>query len=158
MPFEEARDSSNRRRRCIEHVMKKHGVKERLACRVLGQHRSTQRKAPKGRANDAALTADIVELATQYGRYGYRRITALLRHAGWLVNVKRVERIWRQEGLKVPARQPKKGRLWLNDGSCVRLRPERPNHVWSYDFVEGRTHDGRKFRMLSDKRCAFAPT
>jgi len=82
----------------------------------------------------------------------------LLRHAGWLVNVKRVERIWRQEGLKVPARQPKKGRLWLDDGSCVRLRPERPNHVWSYDFVEGRTHDGRKFRMLSDKRCAFAPT
>jgi putative transposase len=129
--------------------MKKHGVKERLACRVLGQHRSTQRKVPNGRADDTALTADIVELATQYGRYGYRRITALLRHAGWLVNVKRVERIWRQEGLKVPARQPKKGRLWLNDGSCVRLRPEQPNHVWSYDFVEGRTHEGRKFRMLN---------
>jgi putative transposase len=142
--------------------MKKHGVKERLACRVLGQHRSTQRKAPKGRADDAALTADIIELATRYGRYGYplagkrllaiadrRRITALLRDAGWLVNVKRVERIWQQEGLKVPARQPKRGRLWLNDGSCVRLRPERPNHVWSYDFVEDRTHNGRKFRMLN---------
>jgi putative transposase len=129
--------------------MKKHGVKERLACRVLGQHRSTQRKVPKGRADDTALTADIVELATQYGRYGYRRITALLRHAGWLVNVKRIERIWRQEGLKVPARQPKRGRLWLNDGSCVRLRPEHPNHVWSYDFVEDRTHNGRKFRMLN---------
>jgi len=129
--------------------MKEHGVKERLACRVLGQHRSTQRKVPKGRADDAALTADIIELATRYGRYGYRRITALLRVAGWLVNVKRVERIWRQEGLKVPARQPKRGRLWLNDGSCVRLRPERSNHVWSYDFVEARTHDGRKFRMLN---------
>jgi putative transposase len=125
------------------------GVSERLACRVLGQHRSTQRKAPKRRADDAALTGDIIELATRYGRYGYRRIAALLRDAGWLVNVKRVERIWRQEGLKVPAKQPKRGRLWLNDGSCVRLRPERPNHVWSYDFVEGRTHNGRKFRMLN---------
>ncbi|MBB3951012.1 transposase InsO family protein [Aureimonas jatrophae] len=149
MPFEEARDSSNRRRRCIDHTVRKFGVSERLACRVLGQHRSTQRKAPKGRADDAALTADIIELATRYGRYGYRRIAALLRDAGWLVNVKRVERIWRQEGLKVPARQPKKGRLWSNDGSCVRLRPERPNHVWYYDFVEGRTHNGRKFRMLN---------
>lgn len=78
-----------------------------------------------------------------------RRIAALLRDAGWVVNVKRVERIWRLEGLKVPAKQPKKGRLWLNDGSCVRLRPEHTNHVWSYDFVEGRTHNGRKFRMLN---------
>jgi transposase InsO family protein len=124
-------------------------VSERLACRVLGQHRSTQRKAPRGRADEAALTADIVALATQYGRYGYRRITAMLRDAGWAVNAKRVERIWRREGLKVPSRQPKKSRLWLNDGSCIRLRPERPNHVWSYDFVEDRTHDGRKYRMLN---------
>lgn len=83
-----------------------------------------------------------------YGRYGYRRITALLRQGGWVVNAKRVERIWRREGLKVPRRQPKRGRLWLNDGSCTRLRPERVNHVWAYDFVEHRTHDGRKFRML----------
>ena len=124
-------------------------MSERLACRVLGQHRSTQRKSPKGRCDDAALTDDIIALATTYGRYGYRRITALLWAAGWVVNVKRVERIWRQEGLKVPSRQPRKGRLWLNEGSCVRLRPERLNHVWSYDFVEGRTHDGRKFRMLN---------
>ncbi|TCK19742.1 transposase InsO family protein [Ancylobacter aquaticus] len=129
--------------------MGKLGVSERFACRVLGQHRSTQRKMPMGRANEAALTADIVELATRYGRYGYWRITALLHAAGWAVNVKRVERIWRQEGLKVPYKQPKKGRLWLNDGSCLRLRPEHPNHVWSYDFVEDRTHNGRKFRMLN---------
>ena len=101
------------------------------------------------RAEEAALTADIVELATRYGRYGYRRITALLHRAGWVVNMKRVERIWRREGLKVPYRQPKKGRLWLNDGSCIRLRPEYPNHVWSYDFVEDRTHNGRRFRMLN---------
>ena len=141
--------SPARRRQCIDHAVMKFGVSERLACRVLGQHRSTQRKMPRGRVDDAALTADIVELATQYGRYGYRRITALLQEAGWLVNLKRVERIWRQEGLKVPARQPKRGRLWLNDGSCIRLRPEYPNHVWSYDFVEDRTHNGRKFRMLN---------
>ena len=141
--------SPARRRRCIDHVTTTLGVSERMACRVLGQHRSTQRKAPRGRADDAALTADIVALATEYGRYGYRRITAMLHAAGWAVNVKRIERIWRREGLKVPTRQPKRGRLWLNDGSCVRLRPERPNHVWSYDFVESRTHDGRKFRMLN---------
>ena len=98
--------------------------------------------------DEERLTAAIIELATQYGRYGYRRITALLRQAGWAVNKKRVERIWRREGLKVPRKQPKKGRLWLNDGSCLRLRPERPNHVWAYDFVEDRTHDRRKFRML----------
>jgi transposase InsO family protein len=90
-----------------------------------------------------------VELATKYGRYGYRRITALLRHAGWTVNAKRVARIWRQEGLKVPKRQPKRSRLWLNDGSCIRLRPEYPNHVWAYDFLTDRTHDGRAFRLLT---------
>ena len=133
----------------MERVIAEHGVPERLACRVLGQHRSTQRKAPRRPDDEAALTADIVALATRYGRYGYRRVTALLREAGWAVNVKRVERIWRREGLRVPAKQPKKGRLWLDDGSCVRLRPERPNHVWSYDFVEDRTHDGRRYRMLN---------
>jgi transposase InsO family protein len=126
--------------------MAKFSVSERFACKVLGQHRSTQRKTPKGRADEEALTADIIRLASRYGRYGYRRITAMLRSEGWTVNAKRVERIWRREGLKVPQ---KRGRLWLNDGSCVRLRPEHPNHVWSYDFVEGRTHNGRKFRMLN---------
>jgi putative transposase len=130
-------------------VIAKYGVSERRACRVLGKHRSTQRKIPKLPEDEAALTADIIALATQYGRYGYRRITALLRDAGWPVNRKRVERIWRREGLKVPQKQPKKGRLWLNDGSCIRLCPEYPNHVWSYDLVEDRTHDGRKFRMLN---------
>jgi putative transposase len=125
------------------------GLSERRVCRALGQHRSTQRKIPTTPDDEAALTADIIALALQYGRYGYRRITALLREAGWRVNRKRVERIWRQEGLKVPQKQPKRGRLWLNDGSCIRLRPEYPNHVWSYDFVEDRTHDGRKFRMLN---------
>ena len=117
---------------------------------MLGQHRSTQRRIPRGRDDEEQLIADLVELARCYGRYGYRKIAALLRsRAGWVVNDKRVERIWRREGLKVPARQPKRGRLWLGDGSCIRLRAERPNHVWSYDFVEDRTHDGRKYRMLN---------
>jgi len=132
----------------VDHVKAELGVSERRACRVLRQHRSTQRKAPTTPDDEAALKADIIALARQYGRYGYRRITALLREAGWAVNKKRVERIWRCEGLKVPQKQPKRSRLWLNDGSCVRLRPERPNHVWSYDFVSDRTHDGRAFRML----------
>ena len=95
------------------------------------------------------MTADIIALATQYGRYGYRRITALLQRSGWIVGIKRVHRIWQREGLKVPQKQPKRGRLWLNDGSCIRLRPEHPNHVWSYDFVEDRTHNRRKYRMLN---------
>ena len=124
-------------------------VSERRACRALGQHRSTQRKVPRGRDDEAALTADLVALAKRYGRYGYRKISALLKAAGWLVNDKRVERIWRREGLKVPARQPKRGRLWDGDGSCLRLRAEHRDHVWSYDFVEARTHDVRKFRMLN---------
>ena len=89
-------------------------------------------------------------MASRYGRYGYRRITALLNNEhGWMVNHKRVERIWRKEGLKVPRKQPKRGRLWLNDGSCVRLRPEYKDHVWSYDFMVDRTADGRLFRMLN---------
>lgn len=91
----------------------------------------------------------MIELTRQYGRYGYRRIAALLRDAGWHVNHKRVERLWRREGLKMPMKQPKKGRLWLNDNSCVRLRPERRNHVWSYDFVHCRTDDGKAFRTLN---------
>jgi putative transposase len=95
------------------------------------------------------LTKEIIILATEYGRYGYRRITALLNASGWSVNHKRVERIWRREGLKVPQKQPKRGRLWLNDGSCVRLRPEHRNHIWAYDFVACQTHDGRPVRLIT---------
>jgi transposase InsO family protein len=103
----------------------------------------------KVRDDEAALRTDVVRLASRFGRYGYRQITNLLRIEGWQVNHKRVERIWRQEGLKVPRRQPKRGRLWLNDGSCIRLRPLYKNHVWSYDFVSTRTHDGRCLKLLT---------
>ena len=119
---------------------------------MLGQYRSTRRHEPLVRDDQQALTNDIVGLATRFGRYGYRRITAMLRRSGWVVNHKRVERIWRREGLKVPARQARqarRGRLWLNDGSCVRMRPERKNHVWAYDFVQLRTWDGRAVRLLA---------
>ena len=126
-----------------------YGVSERRACKLLGQHRSTQRRTPRESEFNRLLTRRIVELACDFGRYGYRRVHALLRREGWNVNHKRVERIWRQEGLKVPSKQPKRRRLWLNEASCVRQRPERPNHVWSYDFVMDRTSDGRAFRMLT---------
>jgi putative transposase len=118
-------------------------------CKVLGQPRSTQRLIPKISQEAEHLTERIIELALQYGRYGYRQITGLLKLEGWLVNHKRVERIWRQEGLKVPKRHRKRRRLWLNDGSCIRLRPTHKDHVWSYDFVAERTTDGRKVRMLN---------
>jgi len=133
----------------IIHVCKFLHISERRACRVLGQARATQRHIPSANSEENRLTARIIELATKYGRYGYRRITALSQSESWTVNHKRVERIWRREGLKVPKKQPKRGRLWLNDGSCVRLRPEHKDHVWSYDFMEERTTDGRKFRILN---------
>ena len=105
-------------------------MSERRACRVVKQPRGTQRYRPTQRDDEDTLTQAIVTLASQYGRYGYRRITALLRRAGWHVGKDRVERIWRREGLKVPKKQKPRGRLWLNDGSCVRLRPQHANHVW----------------------------
>jgi transposase InsO family protein len=141
--------SPSRRRVCIEQVRQVLDVSERRACSVLCQHRSTQRKRLKDDADERLLTADIRELARLYGRYGYRRIHALLAQAGWDISLSVVERIWRREGLKVPQKQPKRRRLWLNDGSCIRLRPERPGHVWSYDFVEDITWNGRKYRMLN---------
>ena len=130
-------------------MQKKVRVSERRACAILGQARRTQRRIPHTTDEGTRLVARIIELATQYGRYGYRRITALLRQEGWQVNHKRVERIWRKEGLKVPQKQPKRRRLWLNDGSCIRLRPEHKDHVWSYDFVLPRTADGRAYRILT---------
>lgn len=138
--------------------MQKYGVSERRACYVLGQSRTSHRYKILRPLKNTCLTQDIIRLASQYGRYGYRRITALLKAEGWKVNHKRVERIWRTEGLKVPAKQPKRRRLHLYDGSCIRLRPCWTNHVWSYDFVKERLHNGKAFRMLTvideySRRC-----
>ena len=125
-------------------------VSERRACKVIGQARATQRRHIFLPSDEERLTEDIITLATKYGRYGYRRIAALLNNEmGWRVNHKRVERIWRREGLKVPQKQPKRSRLWLNDGSCIRLRPEYKDHVWSYDFMIERTSNGRSFKILN---------
>jgi len=133
----------------VKQAQEAYGLSERHACRLLGQGRGTQRYAGVARSEEGALTQAIIALATKYGRYGYRRITWLLRSAGWRVGKDRVQRIWRREGLKVPQKQRPRARLWLNDGSCVRLRPVRLNHVWSYDFVSAVTHDGRTLRILT---------
>ncbi|MCP9482656.1 IS3 family transposase [Shimia sp. CNT1-13L.2] len=141
--------SPARRRACIDLIRSEMKVSERRICRLLGQHRSTQRYQPQGREDEEQLVEDMIELAREYGGYGYRRVAALLQDAGWQVSTGRVERLWKREGLKVPSKQPKKGRLWLNDGSCIRLRSEHRNHVWSYDFVHCRTDDGKAFRTLN---------
>ena len=141
--------SPSKRRTAIIRAQEKLGVSERRACTVVGQVRKTQRRTPWVTDEEARLVARLIELATQYGRYGYRRITAMLKNEVWRVNHKRVERIWRREGLKVPKKQPKRRRLWLNDGSCIRLRPQYKDHVWSYDFVIARTDEGKTFRMLN---------
>lgn len=138
-----------KKRRAAEEIQEQLELSERRVCRVLEQPRSTQRQAPVITMREAILRGEITRLACQYGRYGYRRITVLLRNDGWRVNHKSVERVWRQEGLKVPRKQPKRRRLWLNDGSCIRLRPEHRNHVWSYDFVADRTNNGKALRMLN---------
>ena len=137
------------RRRCAVDRAQEQGMQERRACRLRTQPRGTQRYPLTQRGDEARLTQAIVEFASHYGRCGYRRITTLLKRDGWQVGKDRVERIWRREGLKVPQKQKPRGRLWFNDGSCVRLRPEHVNHVWSYDFVSAKTYDGRTVRMLN---------
>ena len=132
----------------MEHA-KQRGSSERHACQLVDQPRGTQRYRPTQWNDEDALTRAIIALASRYGQYGYRRITIKLKEAGWDVGKNRVERIWRREGLKVPQKQKPRGRLWLNAGSCVRLRPEHRNHVWSYDFVSAFTHDGRTVRFLN---------
>jgi transposase InsO family protein len=137
------------KRQAVRQAVEALDVSERKACQVIGQPRSTQRYDKQVPDDEELLRQRVIELASEYGRYGYRRVTALLRNEGWIVNHKRVQRIWREEGLKVPQKQPKRGRLWLNDGSVIRLRPLFPKHVWSYDFMEDRTHNGVKFRILN---------
>ena len=137
------------KRQAVRQAIEALDASERRACLVIGQPRSTQRYDKQIPADEELLRQRIIELASEYGHYGYRRVAALLRNEGWIVNHKRVQRIWRKEGLKVPQKQPKRGRLWLNDGSVVRLKPLFPKHVWSYDFMEDRTHNGVKFRILN---------
>lgn len=124
-------------------------VSERRACRALEQLRTTQRYEPIPNQFKERLRVRVVEIASEYGRYGYKTVTGMLNMEGWDVGKDRVYSIWREEGLKVPQKQPKRARLWLADGSCIRLRAAHQNHVWSYDFVSEQTRDGRKFRILN---------
>lgn len=124
------------------------GVSERRACRALGQSRSTQRYVGSGRERDQALLSRVRQLAREHPRYGYRRITALLRREGWSVDRKRVHRLWRREGLRVPQIRRKRRRLGGSEHGCIRHRAERPDHVWSYDFIIDQTADGRRLKVL----------
>ena len=141
--------SPTRRRLAVKHLQQVFSVSESRACRVVNQPRSTQNYQKQTAPDEDLIRRRIISLASKYGRYGYRRIWALLRAEGFMINHKRVQRIWREEGLKVPEKQPKRSRLWFNDGSCIRKRAEYKNHVWSYDFVSDQTDEGRKFRMLT---------
>lgn len=116
---------------------------------MLNVNRTAYRYEPVKRDDEDKIRANIIGKVCNYGRVGYRMVTNMLRNEGVLINHKRVERIWREEGLKLPTKQTKKKRLFLNDGSCIRLRAEHKNHVWSYDFVEDKTVDGRKIRFLN---------
>ena len=133
----------------MDAAREKYALNERTACRIVGQPRGTQRYVPTARRDEDELTRNIVYLASEYGRYGFRRVTALLNEGGIEAGEDKGKRIWRREGLKAPKKQPKQARLWLNDGSCIRLRPEHPNHVGSFDFVEAQTHDGRRIRLMT---------
>ena len=130
-------------------AVEKFRISERRACRLIGQSRTSQRYEANRLPDEDEITAAIVAQAQAYGRYGYRMITAMLRAQGYLINHKRVYRIWRSLGLKVPQKQPKRRRLWLHDGSCIRLQAEHRNHVWSYDFVECKTSKGRRIKILN---------
>ena len=133
----------------MSRVKAKYGISQRRACRAIRQHRSTQRYKVKKLPDEDDLTNRIINLVAQYGRYGTPRITAMLHREGFMVNHKRVERIWRRQGLKVTKKQKKRRRLWLKNGSTIRLRPEHRDHIWSYDILEDKTCNGRKFRILN---------
>ena len=141
--------SAGQRRQAVRHLQQTFGVSQRRACRVLGQPRSSQRKEPRKREAEAELVRRMLELVRRHPRFGYRRIGVLLRREGWRVNRKRVWRLWRQQGLKVPRKQRKKRRLGSSKNGCVRRRAEYRNHVWAWDFIFDRTSDGRALKWLT---------
>lgn len=124
-------------------------VSERRACQTIGQLRSVYRYLEKPDPEQEKLRGRVIAVASEYSRYGYRQVTNILNLEGYAVGKDRVYRIWREEGLKVPQKAPKRARLWNAKGSLIRLRPERRHHVWSYDFVADRTHDGRPYKILN---------
>jgi hypothetical protein len=119
-------------------LIQKYSASERLACELVGLSRAAYRYMPLPRDDEGPLRAEVIRMAS------------MMRNSGWgQATTTKVARIWRQEGLKIPQKQPPRGRLWLSDGSCIRLRATHPNHVWSYDFVFIRDAYGGKIRMLT---------
>ncbi|MBU3606989.1 IS3 family transposase [Polynucleobacter nymphae] len=142
--------SPTRRKNAAQLLMDQHSISERTACSLVGLSRAAYRYMPLPRDDEEPLRAEVIRMASTYGRYGYRLIASMMRNAGWgQATTARVARIWRQEGLKIPQKQAPRGRLWFNDGSCMRLRANHTNHVWSYDFVFIRDAYGGKIRMLT---------
>jgi putative transposase len=141
--------SPARRRRAVEHLQQMFGVPERWACRLVGQHRSTQRHQPVEPDRDRALRAELRQLSRAHPRWGYRRAHAVLREQGWVVNRKAVQRLWREEGLRVPVRRRKRQRLGSSSCPADRLAAEHPNHVWALDYQFDQTIDGRILKLLN---------
>ena len=133
----------------LEYAKDKFNVSERRVCRAFSFSRSSARYTPVKRADENDMRALIIYMAANFGRVGYRQVCSMLKNSGVVINHKRVARIWREEGLKLPKKQVKRSRIFLNDGSCVRLRAKHKNHVWSYDFVEDIPMDNRKVRILN---------
>ena len=153
--------SPAKKKQAVQRLQQRHSVSGRRICRILHLNRRTAHYVPVKATQEEPLVSLIIELACNYGRYGYRRIYALLQRNQIFIGLYRMKRIWREQGLKVPKKQPKKRRLWLNDGSCIRLRPEYENQVWSYDFVEDRLSNGKRLRWLNiideySRRCLFS--
>jgi putative transposase len=141
--------SPARRRRAVEHLQQVFGVSQRWACRLVGQHRSTQRHQPVEPDRDRALRAELRQLSRAHPRWGYRRAHAVLREQGWVVNRKAVQRLWREEGLRVPVRRRKRQRLGSSSCPADRLAAEHPNHVWALDYQFDQTIDGRILKLLN---------
>ena len=141
--------SPAKRREAVSRAVTVLKISERRACKVIGQIRSSHRYVAQVNPFKEKLRQRVIAIAEQFGRHGYKAVTGILNMEGWNVGKDRVYTIWREEGLKVPQKQPRRARLWLADGSCIRLRPTHKNHVWSYDFVADRTYDGRPFRILN---------
>jgi putative transposase len=141
--------SPARRRRAVEHLQRVLGVSQRWACQLVGQHRGTQRHHPVEPDRDRALRAELRQFSRAHPRWGYRRAHAQLVQRGWRVNRKAIQRLWREEGLRVPARRRKRQRLGTSTMPAARLAAEHPDHVWALDYQFDQTTDGRILKLLN---------
>jgi putative transposase len=133
----------------VDHLQRVLGISQRLACRIVGQHRSTQRHQRVEPDRDRALRAQLRRLSRAHPRWGYRRVHAQLVKQGWVVNRKAIQRLWREEGLRVPSRRRKRQRLGTSTCPADRLAAEHPDHVWALDYQFDQTEDGRRLKLLN---------